>query len=427
MSTSVAGSQVSADVSRLRQLLGQPELSWLVDRIRGRLERGEPLDGTVTLVGASPQQRRAAAKLLGRSVGRGTSLSIPLPELAATLRRSGAAQSLHEAVQSLAGPVRNLAAERKAEIERWDDSLARSRQSALSTMAWYRDWLDEVSRDGTVTRLIRQGHGKVLSQASAVLERLPAGPEPGSVVLSSLALAVAGDERALSGGPLAGLVLRALAVREGVATPTGPEAEQELWTAAGVVGDDLTSQALVLNLQATGEPLGRWLTEAAATGQPLRITLRQLVAMPVIPWALDLYVCTTAGLIGAAADALGSDCPAMLCTEGQPSVACARLLQSASASGTRVHWHDNFSWSGLRATGTAIRKLRAKPWLMGAAVYHEALTSGSAEPLRGAAEQSPWDPRLAELMRATGRAVPEAAIAPLILTELTEAAAATRA
>ena len=55
------------------------------------------------------------------------------------------------------------------------------------------------------------------------------------------------------------------------------------------------------------------------------------------------------------------------------------------------------------------------------------LTSGSAEPLRGAAEQSPWDPRLAELMRATGRAVPEAAIAPRMLAGLTEAAAATRA
>jgi uncharacterized protein (TIGR02679 family) len=424
MSTSVAGSRVQADVSRLQQMLGQPELSWLVDRIRGRLERGEPIDGTVTLVGASQSQRRAAAKLLGRTVGRGTSLSIPLPELAATLRRSGAAQSLHEAVESLAGPVRNLAAERKAEIERWDDALVRSRQSPLSTMAWYREWLDEISKDGTVTRLIRQGHGKVLSQASAVLERLPAGPEPGSVVLSSLAVAVTGDDRALSAGPLAALVLRALAVREGVATRTTAEGEQELWTAAGIVGDDLTSQALVLNLPATGEPLGRWLTEAAAVGQPLRLTLRQLVSMPVIPWALDLYVCMTASLLGAAADALGSACPAMLCTEGRPSVASARLLQSAAASGTRVHWHDDFSWAGLRSTTMAVKKMRATPWLMGSADYQAGLSAGSAEALRGAAEQSSWDPRLAELMRATGRAVPEAALASKLLLVLTEVASA---
>ena len=57
------------DAQRLRRVLGAPELGWLIDRIRVRLERGEPVDGTVTLVGATLEQRRAAARLLGHRTG----------------------------------------------------------------------------------------------------------------------------------------------------------------------------------------------------------------------------------------------------------------------------------------------------------------------------------------------------------------------
>ncbi len=52
--------QITVDNAKLERLLGVPELSWLVERIRVRLERGEPLDGTVTLVGATTVQRKAA-------------------------------------------------------------------------------------------------------------------------------------------------------------------------------------------------------------------------------------------------------------------------------------------------------------------------------------------------------------------------------
>src|SRR5258708_16393544 len=76
----VSDSGVS-DPQRLRQVLGAPELGWLIERIRIRLERGEPVDGTVTLVGATAEQRQAAARLLGHAIGRGPSLSIPLPEV----------------------------------------------------------------------------------------------------------------------------------------------------------------------------------------------------------------------------------------------------------------------------------------------------------------------------------------------------------
>lgn len=398
-------------------MLGPPELAWLVARIRGRLERGERLDGTATLVGATPAQRRAVARLLGRNPGRGSSLSVPLPAVATELFRAAAAPDLRSAVEELGGPVRDLVAERARDLARIGDAVSPMQTSELAATAWYRKWLDGIRRDGTVTRLVRQGHGEALSQATAVLEHLPAGPEPGSAVLSALAAEVTGDERALTGGPLASLVLRALAIRAGVQAPVSTETAEQLWAAAGVVSDDLTSQVLVLNLRCGGEPAGRWLTEAAAAGQPFRLMLRQLTASPVLPWALDIFVCASSELVRAAADELGSASPALVCTEGEPSVACSRLLQAATNSGSVVHWHADFSWPGLRSTTTAIRQLQAQPWRMAASDYQDGLSAGG-EPLHGRPEASGWDSQLAKTMQRSGRSVAEERVLPALLADL---------
>jgi len=419
----VSADAVSAEpgeggASRLQRLLGVPELAWLVERIRGRLERAEPVDGTVTLVGATNEQRRAAARLLGRGVGRGTSLSIPLPEVDAALRDAGAAAGLHAAVEALTGPVRNLAAERANEVLHWEAALATARSSRLASLPWYAAWVDEIGKDGTVIRLIRQRQGSLLEQAPAILERLPGGLEPVGILREELAETVTGDAHALDPGPLASLVLRALARREDVRAPASDDTELALWTAAGVVADDLASQVLVLNVRAGGEPLGRWLTEAAEAGEPYRVTLHQLTAMPVLPWAIDLYVCESRAVLRAAAGRLGASSAPLVCTEGEPSVACRRLLHAAVATGTRVHWHSGFTWPGLRATAVAMRRLRAEPWLMGEGDYRAGLAAGGSGSLRGPESPSPWDTRVAELMRRSGRAVSEEQLLPELLAAL---------
>jgi uncharacterized protein (TIGR02679 family) len=432
----VSDSGVS-DPQRLRRVLGVPELGWLIDRIRIRLERGEPVDGTVTLVGATAEQRRAAARLLGHGIGRGTSLSVPLPEVDAALRRAGIASGLRAAVETLAGPVRDPAAERAAEIRQFQEALDAARRSRLAATGWHIAWLDEVSRDGSLTRLVRHGQGQLLAQATAVLERLPAGPDEPAVLLPALAEAVTGDTQALGATPLARLVLRALALREGVRPPSGAQAERALWTAAGVAADDLASQVLVLNVRSGGELLGRWLTEAAEAGEPFRVTLHQLTTMPIMPLAIDLYVCQSPAVLRAAAGQLGERSAPLVCTEGEPSLACHRLLRDAVATGTRIHWHSDFDWPGLRMTAAAVARLGAAPWLMGADDYRSALAAGSAaargahspaapasgyERLRGPAAESSWDPRLAALMQASGRAVAEERLLPVLLAELADRA-----
>jgi uncharacterized protein (TIGR02679 family) len=415
--TLASGSRV-ADPERVRRVLGAPELGWLVDRIRIRLERGEPVDGTVTLVGATAEQRKAASRLLGHRVGRATSLRIPLPEVEAALRRAGITSGLRGAVESLAGrPVRNPAAERAAQNQRFHEALDAARSSRLSGAEWHGTWLDEITKDSTLIRLVRQNQGYLLAQATAVLERLPDGDGESPVLLPALAEAMTGDTGALNATPLASLVLRALSLREDVPVPASREAERALWNAAGVVTDDLSSQVLVLNVRAGGDRLGSWLTEAAEAGEPFRVTLHQLSVMTILPLAIDMYVCENATVLRAAAGQLGIRSAPLVCTEGEPSMACRVLLRSAASTGTRIHWHSDFDWVGLRQTAAAITRLGATPWLMSADDY-QAGVAGSCEPLRGTAAESPWDPRLAELMHARGRTVSEERQLPALLADV---------
>jgi len=413
---------------KLQRVLGSPELAWLIDRIRNRLERGIPLDGTVTLVGATAAQRRAAARLLGHAAGGGTSLSVPLPALEQALRRAGISADLRTAVELVSGPVRDLRAERTAEIHARATAVAAARNCLHAGSTWYSAWLDEVSRDGTVTRLIQRGDGQLLGQAAAVLDHLPALSDPsgaatssqdiGGMLLPALAESVTGNATALSGTPLASLVLRALAIRDGAAAPVTRSAERARWTAAGVVADDLASQVLVLNVRAGGEPLGRWLTEAADAGEPFRVTLHQLNAMPVVPLGMDVFVCENPAVLHAAAEALGRASAPLVCTEGEPSAACNRLVYAAARSGSRIHWRSDFDWEGLRITAAAIRRFGARPWRMGTDDYRAAVEGAEGGPLKGATADSPWDSRLAKEMIQAGRSVPEERMTAALLDDL---------
>ena len=89
------------DLVRLRQTLGKPELAWLVQRIRQRLERGEGLQGSLTLRGATNEQRAATDRLLGRPPSAGTSLTVQLQRLDLLLRHAELCAGLKEAVEAL--------------------------------------------------------------------------------------------------------------------------------------------------------------------------------------------------------------------------------------------------------------------------------------------------------------------------------------
>jgi uncharacterized protein (TIGR02679 family) len=407
---------VPLDPDRVRAVLGGPDLAWLVDRCRARIERGQPLTGTVTRFPATPAERAAAARLLGRRPGRGSGVSVRLADLDAELVEAGVASGLRAAVELLTGPLRDLPGEQAGERERLASLGEVLRTGPHRDADWYRAWVESLQADGTLTRLLRRGDDHLVGQAAAVLGRLPAD---GALAVPVLAERVVGDTKALASTPLARLVLRALALRAGTPVPRGRAAERDTWQSAGVVVDDLASQVLVLNLRCReGHVVAGWLVDAADLGIPFRLTLHQLTVDPMVPVAPDLYICENPAVLRTAAAELGAACRPLVCTEGVPSAACLRLLGAAVRAGARVHWHADLDWTGLRTTAEAVRRFGATPWRMSGADYLAGIARGESEPLRGAPTDSPWDPSLARELRRHGRAVMEERVLTDLLTGL---------
>ena len=422
----------AADPARLSRTLGDPALTRVVQRLVRRLELGRPLEASFTLKDASETERLALSRLLGRRVSlRGNSLRVVPGQLAAALSRAGIAPDLRSAVEALAGPVTSRAEVAAAESAGRAAALASIAAGRHAATSWYRQWTEALQADGTLTRLVRARSVTLIEQAVAVLNELPADMLP----LPALAERATGDTKALSGTPLARLVLRALALREhsgatvlsevggvaGLRALSRAGVQRALWESAGAIPDDMASQVLVLGINAVpSHPLARWLSEAAETGTPFRVTLQQLVSMPLQPTVARVFVCENPSVLRAAA-AADSGRPArtaLVCTEGVSSAACHRLLTAAAGRGACIHWRGDFDWTGLRAVGDSIARYGARPWRMGLADYSAALASGPAEPLRGPAAPSPWDPLLAERMAQIGSAVMEERMIPLLLADI---------
>ena len=170
----------------------------------------------------------------------------------------------------------------------------------------------------------------VLAAASSRRALAAVGP----IALPALAAQITGDTKALNHGTgLSTLVLRALALRAGVARPGSAAERRDLWDRAGVLVDDLASRVLVLNLPAEGEGLGEWLTGAARYGTPFQVTLHQLAAASdpgVLP--ADRSCARTRRCSGGPARNWARRCPPLVCTEGRPSTAFHRLAVWRSAA-----------------------------------------------------------------------------------------------
>jgi uncharacterized protein (TIGR02679 family) len=234
-----------------------------------------------------------------------------------------------------------------------------------------------------------------------------------------LAEQVTGDTKALAAdGPLATLVLRALAIRSGIeAVPHDRSGARALWEAYGATSDDLASQVLVLNIRCDSTNLvSGWLS--SAVGIPFRLTLHQLTAFDVRPAAADIFVCENPAVLRVAASTLGADCPPLVCTEGIPSAACHRLVGAAVARGARLRWRADLDWTGLRIVDSAIATHSAHPWRMTATDYERALESAESTPLTGSPTSSPWDPELAARLAERGRAVMEERLIPVLLADM---------
>ena len=327
---------------KIRELLGGPAYRKLFQQIRARVEAAgfetddagtrRRLARSVTVQGLEAEEQRALAGLMGLKTLPGSTTLVKLVRLDDALRASACAAGLEEVLEALGGPlVDRRATSAKAAAAReqlWVDAAGHPAVHARPALA---AWLDELRHQGLVTRAANASgrpEAELLDATLSVVEHLPAGE---GTLLPVLAAEVLGDAHGLDvGTPVGGLALRAAAHLVGeVPVPTSSHGRRALWAAVGVLCDPLSSQVLVAGLRPTGD--GRvavGLRAAAEEGEPVRLTLRELSRVQMdFGGTREAFVCENPAVVAAAAEALGSACRPVVCTEGVPSVAALRLLE----------------------------------------------------------------------------------------------------
>ncbi|MFJ9216503.1 TIGR02679 family protein [Streptomyces sp. NPDC102383] len=400
-----------------------PEFRRVLAAARRALERHQgQVQGSIGLNNPSPAERNIIIGITGnyRSAN-AQRVTLPLPEFEHSVRNV-TGDSLRDLLEHLGPPLRFRAVERTALDQTRQEVVAQAEASPLHPRhPWYQEWLTSVATDGTITGLINKQATHLLTQAVRVLEYLDSRPDHAPpVMLPALAETTTGDTKALNPGrgPLPTLVLRALATTRGVPLRPGAEARRELWDACDVIVDDLASRVLVLNLPATGQGLGQWLTDAAIYGTPFHITLHQLVTLPITVNLPTVYVCENPAVLRRAAGELGTASPPLICTEGRPSTAFHRLARRVTEAGGQLHYHGDFDWPGIEMTNHLRTRYQAEPWRMNAADYLGGVRTDSEHvQLSGHVQDTDWDPELAKVMLRENRAVYEEAVADTLLTD----------
>jgi uncharacterized protein (TIGR02679 family) len=414
----------AADAERLGRLLGGDELRWLVDRVRQRIERRLPLDTSVVLQGATPAQRRAVERLLGRPAGHGEAVSVSLLAVEAVVARAGAAPDLRAAVEALTGPIPDRAADRQALDLAWAAAM-RPLDAVARARPVLEPWLDWLRATGVLRRVARgdpEIARELAGQAAGVLARLPADGMP----ISVLANLETGDGHALDpGSPLSALVLPAVARLGGIPPGDDSEWRRTAWSTAGVLCGELTNPVLTLNLPGDGlTPAGRALACWAEVGQPVHLTARQLVRQPP---GLDVlrgrrvHLCENPSIVAEAANRLGPRCAPLVCTSTHPAAAATVLLRALAAAGAELLYHGDFDWPGIVIANGILSRFGARPWRLSADAYRRAAAAGGPR-LVGRPVAAAWDAELTAAMRELDVRVEEEGVIDELLADLARTA-----
>ncbi|RJT88690.1 TIGR02679 family protein [Cryobacterium melibiosiphilum] len=447
----------TADLATLRRTLGTPELAWLLARLRTRLESTGQLTGTVTKPQASAGERAAVARLLNRPVRAGTSASVSLDTLDDVLRRSGLwPAGLAAAVVALTGTVVDPL-ERAGERDAWQAAANTLRRLGRPELS---GWADRVIRTGALRRAAPTAAGAqaLAAQLATVAGALPTSGESlgafasrtvhdahaldvhtplGTLAVglaSALGSALASSPSAARSGEQTGGAATATDALRGpvpTSSPTDASADsarwrREAWHSVGVVLDELSSSVLVLGLPGGDtSPTARALAALAEAGQPVVLTLRQLLADELGTVPPVVFVCENPAVVAAAADALGATSAPLVCLNGQPGAAAIRLLERLVADGAALRFHGDFDWSGIGVARALAERVAWTPWRFSAADYSAACAERSALPallvlpgVSAASVETPWDADLAEAMASVGLAVDEELVLAALLADL---------
>lgn len=408
------------DLARLRATLGHPDLSWLVERIRQRLERGGDLRGAITLPDATLQQREAVDRLFGRRSSRGAALTVQLAALESTLRHAELCEDLRTAVEALTGTIVNRRNERVNLEQQWAHLFEDATHRVAPRQELQR-WLEQLRTKGILRRL---AHGNLvtarnlLDNAMKMVLQFPVHGVP----LAEFAAGTAGDSHALDvGRPLGALVVRAAALIGGIDIPTNAEGRRDAWAGVGVLCDELSAPVLVLNLRGDARTMtGRALRLHAEHGEPYRLSIRQLLRDPPA-FEIDtvgrvVHVCENPTVVAAAAYRLGARSVPIVCIEGQPKTAARLLLDQLAAANIELRYHGDFDWDGIRIANLVMKRHRALPWRFSTECYRAVF---GGVPLKGSPVAASWDAGLLKEMTERNLAIHEELVLAELIHDLT--------
>lgn len=411
----------------LLERYGIPALARLWGRAREVLERRDlALGGSLTLARPSAPERAALEQLLGRAIAGNGVLRVRLVDLDEALRDTRFGAGLVEVLEAVGGadlvPRR---AEAAATRRMRADRFAGARAHPIAKEAAGSEWLTLLER-GALARAARGRDDDVLAQCLEIIERLPVEPP---ILRTLLASRVGGSPHLLDdGSPVSTLVLRFIALREGHTKPRSSVERRELWAAAGVLADTVSATVLVLGLRLQGgDPASRMAAAGADLGEPVRLTLRSLRALPdPLIEAQVVFVCENPSIVEVAADRLGATAPPLICVEGEPTSAATRLLLALRRAGADLRYHGDFDAKGVEI-GAALMRLGARPWRYGMVDYLAAVARGiGTEEIATERIAATWDTGLREAMSAVGLVVYEEQVVDDLVADLAAASAPTK-
>ncbi|MFI2652849.1 DUF2399 domain-containing protein, partial [Micromonospora fulviviridis] len=94
------------------------------------------------------------------------------------------------------------------------------------------------------------------------------------------------------------------------------------------------------------------------------------------------------------------------------------------ATGAQLRYHGDFDGEGLRIAAHLMSRTNAQPWLLQAHDYQQAVPP--AGPPVGRVDDTPWDPQLAEVVRAHGVALLEEMVVDSLLADMASGSGTSR-
>ncbi|MFJ7105693.1 DUF2399 domain-containing protein [Streptomyces albogriseolus] len=402
-----------------------PDVRWLWDQVAQRADqRGDAAmdTGTITITTPHPPAQRAAVigLLAPRPLPAGRTRRIDLERLTQALQRRGpyltpgavAAHALGRPLAHRAADKARLTA-RLATLQHLRSRLARALPTTAPVRPDDTGW-DGLRRRGSLARLLQHPHPEqLLAAAFAVLQHLPASARADR---RRLAHTATGNPHALDAGTeLAALVLAEAATAR--ADAGASTSVRDAWDRLGVDLDTLTGGLLTLGVLPAG-----WHLPPAQPSILIPWVLHR-ATWPAPQHSEDRWIFLTENPSVAAA-ALDGD-PGdlrLLCTVGTPSRTELDAVARLAATGWRIAVRADFDCAGLALVRAVIDAVPdAEVWRMTAADYTTSLHPAPFE--AGLLDtdrlgETPWDPSLADVMRAHGRPAYEEALIDQLLADL---------